>query len=389
MADRRRAVFLFSDTGGGHRSAAEAVAEAVRSAYGSTIEVVLVDALREYAPTPFNRLPRWYPSMVRSPNAWGTSFRISNGRHRGRVLTTLTWPLVRGAARRLVAEVRADLFVAFHPLLIVPMIKALGPERPPFYAVVTDLVTGHTLWYQTAIDLCFVPTEAAAEKARRNRVPPERLRVVGLPVDERFCRPLGDERKLRADLGWPTDRAMVLIVGGGEGMGPLYEASRAIARSGVSAGLAIVAGRNQALRARLESVAWEIPTFVYGFEQRMPEMMQAATILVTKAGPSTIAEAANAGLPLVLYSYLPGQEDGNVDLVVEEGLGKWAPGPARTASAVRELLERPGELTQAVEACRRMARPAAAADVARAVAEQLRRGREPAETGVAGAGSRP
>lgn len=373
MADRPRAVFLFSDTGGGHRSAAEAVADAVRAGYGTEIEVVLVDALRDFAPTPFNRLPGWYPAMVRSPSMWGRSFRISNGRHRGRVLTSLTWPLVRGAARRLVAEVDADLYVAFHPLLIGPMVKALGPERPPFFAVVTDLVTGHTLWYQAAPDLCFVPTESAAEKARRNRVPPERLRVVGLPVAERFCQTLGDERTLRTELGWPLDQAMVLIVGGGEGMGPLFEAARAIALSGVNASLAIVTGRNETLRARLASVEWEVPTFVYGFEHRMPEMMQAATILVTKAGPSTIAEAAIAGLPLVLYSYLPGQEDGNVEFVVEGGLGRWAPGPSQTAAAVRDLLEQPGEYARAADACRRAARPAAAADVARAIAERLSR----------------
>lgn len=371
MADRRRAVFLFSDTGGGHRSAAEAVSEAVAAAFGSSIEVVLVDALQDYAPTPFNRLPGWYPQMVRTPSMWGTSFRISNGRQRGRVLTNLTWPYVRRAARRLVADVQGDLFVAFHPVLITPMMRALGADRPPFYAVVTDLVSGHSLWYQPSLDVCFVPTEAAAEKARRNRVPPERLRVVGLPVAERFCRPLGDESALRSALGWPTDRPMILVVGGGEGMGPLFETARAIARSGIFAGLAVVAGRNEALRQRLERVAWEIPTQVYGFERRMPEMMQAATLLVTKAGPSTIAEAANAGLPLVLYSFLPGQEEGNVDFVVSGGMGRWAPGATQTANAVRELLESPGELARAEEACRQAARPRAAAEVADAVAECL------------------
>lgn len=323
MAERRRAVFLFSDTGGGHRSAAEAVAEAVARRAEGDVEVLLVDALQTYAPTPFNRLPGLYPRMVRTPRMWGMGFRASNGRQRGRVLTTLIWPYVRRASQRLVAEVSADLFVSFHPLLIAPTIKALGSERPPFFAVVTDLVTGHSLWYHHRLDLCFLPTEDAEHRARVNGMRPEKLRVVGLPVAERFCRPPGDQGRLRAELGWPQDRPMVLVVGGGEGMGPLFETACAIARSGVRAGLAIVTGRNESLRRRLEQVAWEIPTWVYGFEQRMPEMMQAATLLVTKAGPSTIAEAANAGLPVVLYSYLPGQEEGNVDFVVSRGLGRW------------------------------------------------------------------
>ena len=375
MAERRRAVFLFSDTGGGHRSAAEAVAEAVARHAADDVEVLLVDALHNYAPTPFNRLPGLYPRMVRTPRMWGMGFRVSNGRQRGRVLTTLIWPYVRRASQRLVAEVSADLFVSFHPLLIAPTLKALGSTPPPFFAVVTDLVTGHSLWYHHRLDLCFLPTAEAEHRALVNGMKPERLRVVGLPVAERFCTPPGDRARLRAELGWPQDRPMVLVVGGGEGMGPLFETACAIARSGVEAGLAIVTGRNENLRRRLEQVAWEIPTWVYGFEQRMPQMMQAATLLVTKAGPSTIAEAANAGLPVVLYSYLPGQEEGNVEYVVSGGLGRWAPGAVQTSAAVRDLLANPEELERAVSACRRAARPRAADEVATAIIARLRDGR--------------
>ena len=375
MAERRRAVFLFSDTGGGHRSAAEAVAEAVARHAADDVEVLLVDALHNYAPTPFNRLPGLYPRMVRTPRMWGMGFRVSNGRQRGRVLTTLIWPYVRRASQRLVAEVSADLFVSFHPLLIAPTLKALGSAPPPFFAVVTDLVTGHSLWYHHRLDLCFLPTAEAEHRALVNGMKPERLRVVGLPVAERFCAPPGDRGRLRAELGWPQDRPMVLVVGGGEGMGPLFETACAIARSGVDAGLAIVTGRNEKLRRRLEQVAWEIPTWVYGFEQRMPQMMQAATLLVTKAGPSTIAEAANAGLPVVLYSYLPGQEEGNVEYVVSGGLGRWAPGAVQTSAAVRDLLANPEELERAAFACRRAARPRAADEVATAVIARLRDGR--------------
>jgi 1,2-diacylglycerol 3-beta-galactosyltransferase len=107
-----------------------------------------------------------------------------------------------------------------------------------------------------------------------------------------------------------------------------------------------------------------VPTFVYGFEHRMPEMMQAATILVTKAGAATAVEALNAGLPMVLYTRVPGQEDGNVQYVVDEGLGVWAPGPDRAADAVVGWLENPGDLSRAAAACRRLAYPGAAQNVA-------------------------
>src|SRR4030065_543924 len=94
-------------------------------------------------------------------------------------------------------------------------------------------------------------------------------------------------------------------------------------------------------------------------------MMQAATPLVTKAGPGTISEALNAGLPMVLYSRLPGQEDGNVRYVVEKGVGVWARAPGGAAPAAQGWLGQPQALSQAATRCREAARPRAA----RAVAE--------------------
>jgi 1,2-diacylglycerol 3-beta-galactosyltransferase len=165
-------------------------------------------------------------------------------------------------------------------------------------------------------------------------------------------------------------------------MGPLFETARAIARGGGRFALAIVAGRNEALRRRLETVAWEVPTTVYGFERRMPELMQAARILVSKAGPGTITEAMNAGLPMVLYSYLPGQEEGNAAYVVGVGAGVWAPGPEAAAAAVGAWLARPAEIERAASAARAAARPDAARAVARLLAAQAAR-KPPLAAGMA------
>jgi 1,2-diacylglycerol 3-beta-galactosyltransferase len=367
MPDRKRILFLFSDTGGGHRSAAEAIIEALDRNYPQRYQAKLVDVLKAYAPLPFNRLPAIYPRMVRLPRAWGAGYRLSNGHGRARALTAAAWPYVRAAARRLVVEQAPDLAVSVHPILNAPVIKALGRPGPPFLTVVTDLVTTHALWYHRRVSLCLVPTEQARERALACGLQPGQVRVVGLPVSWRFCQPPGDRSRLRGELGWPADRPMVLLVGGGEGMGPMFETAKAIAGIAGNFSLAVVAGRNGRLRNRLEAEVWPIPTFIYGFERRMPEMMQAASLLVTKAGPGTIAEALNAGLPMVLYSRLPGQEDGNVDYVVGQGVGAWAPGPARAAESVSAWLSSPRELERAAASCRRIARPEAASKVAEVI----------------------
>ena len=60
-----------------------------------------------------------------------------------------------------------------------------------------------------------------------------------------------------------------------------------------------------------------------GFVTNMAEYMVGADLLISKAGPGTIAEAASLGLPVLLTSYLPGQEEGNVDFVIENGFGAY------------------------------------------------------------------
>jgi 1,2-diacylglycerol 3-beta-galactosyltransferase len=371
MSDRKRVLFLFSDTGGGHRSAAEAIIEALDTNFPGAVEPDLVDVLKDYAPRPLDHLPEAYPSMVKVPKAWELGYKLFDGQLRGKALTAAFWPYVRSAAHRVVSEHPADMIVSVHPLLTWPVIKALPSERPPFMVVVTDLVSAHALWYNASVDTYVVATSEARAKALEMGLPESRVTVLGLPVAERFTRPAADPAAARQRLGWPTDRPMVLVVGGSEGMGPIFETVCAIARQPGEFGLAVVAGRNRRLKEKLEAVTWQVPAFIYGFVHEMPELMQAADLLVTKAGPGTITEALNAGLPMVLYSRLPGQEEGNVDYVVDKGVGVWAPGPEPAAAAVGRWLNRPQDIEKASAVCREIARPAAARHIAELIVENL------------------
>ncbi len=364
-------VFYFSDTGGGHRSAAEAIIEALHLKYGQGFTAEMVDFFKEYAPPPFSRMPELYPEFVKAPRLWQASFYATDGRARVRTLTASMWPIAREAARKLVQDHPAELIVTVHPIANSLALKALGPNRPPFYAVVTDLVTTHAFWFDARADIIFVPTEMANQRAISYHMSPEKVEVVGLPVADRYCKPVGDKEGLRKKLGWPVDKPMVLMVGGGEGMGPLGRNARAIDDSGLDLGLAVVCGRNRKLEESLKAVPWENPAFIYGFTREMPELMRAADVIVTKAGPGTIAEALNANLPIILYSKIPGQEDGNVTFVESEGAGVWAPKPHIVVRTLTRWLSRPAERQLVSSNARRIARPDAARRIARAIGQTL------------------
>jgi 1,2-diacylglycerol 3-beta-galactosyltransferase len=361
---------LFSDTGGGHRSAAQAVIEALEEKHRGGFALDMVDVFKAYAPYPLNRMPDLYPAMVKLPNLWRLGYRMLDGRRRTKVVMDSVWPWVRPAAKQLVREHPADLVLSVHPLFIAPVLRALGKHHPPFITVVTDLVSTPNYWFHRRVDICVVPTEEVRHNAMKSGLSAEQVKLLGLPVRKKFLQP-GDKMDIRRRLGWPLDRTMVLLVGGGEGMGPLYETARNIARLSPECSLCVIAGKNDKLRQRLEKAEWKIPVFIYGFVTEMPDLMKAADILVTKAGPGTISEALVSGLPMILYSRIPGQEDGNVRYVVEEGAGRWAPGAERTAKAVRRWVVHPSFKENAAAACRRIARPQAANDIADLIWEWL------------------
>jgi 1,2-diacylglycerol 3-beta-galactosyltransferase len=364
-------VFLFSDTGGGHRSAAEAILEAMSSEFPGKMTAELVDIFKDYAPTPLNRAASIYPPLSRMPEMWGLGYKLSDGARQARTFTTLVWPYIRRASKKLVRENKCDLIVSVHPFANSPVLRAIQNDHQNFITVVTDMVSTHAFWYDNRANLVVVPTAEAKERGICYGVDPEKIHVIGLPVAERFCHPPSDKKIVRKELNWSEDLPVILLVGGGEGMGPLEKIAHAINDSGLQASMAIVCGRNAKLKTTLETYQWNIPTHIYGFTRDMPNFMAAADILVTKAGPGTISEALIAGLPIIIYSRLPGQEDGNVFYVVNQKAGVWAPHPERVVAAIQEWILDPPKRQKAVEACLAIAKPDAAVKIAGIIAEQV------------------
>ena len=369
--ERPHVLFLYSDTGGGHRSAVEAIIEAINLDFPNRISTEMIDFFKQYAPPPFDLAPEIYPPMANVPDLWKMGYKLSNGPQRTRFLYRIMWPYVRHSYSRLINEHPYDLLVIVHPAPVITFSQALRPGSPPFITVVTDMVSTHALWYDNRSDLVLVPTETARQHGLSLGLRSEQISVVGLPVAKRFCLPSRDRRANRARMGWHEDLPVILLIGGGEGMGPLAKVARAISKAHLNATLVVVTGRNQKLRSQLEAEEWSMPTFIYGFVQKMPDFMHCADILLTKAGPGTISEAFITGLPMILYSYMPGQEDGNVSYVVTECAGVWAPKTNRIIEVLRNWLDHPDEREKVAANCRRLAKPDAAGLVARAIAERL------------------
>jgi len=368
---KKRILFLFSDTGGGHRAATNAIIEGLNLEFPGEFDTQMVDFLRYYSPSPLKYSPEIYPPLSKMKATWKVSYEAANGPKRSKAVNDLTYPYLRKSAQRLIAENPADLIVSVHPLANAVIPRAMHDHPVPFVTVVTDMVSTHAFWYSQKANLIIVPTDQAKNRGIRLGIPADKMTVIGQPVSPDFAAVTESKEELKKERGWTREEPVVLLVGGGDGMGPVKRVARAINEAYLPVNLAVICGRNEELRNHITKLKWNIPHEVYGFTSEMPRFMKAADIFLTKAGPGSISEAFICGLPIVMYACLPGQEEGNVDYVLDGKAGLWAPDPETVVSQVHQLVGDQESRQAMAAASLKLARPNAAREIAHGIANLL------------------
>jgi len=328
----KRVLLLISDTGGGHRSAANALVAALDEVdVGPHGEPLIlehrIEDVAAHCSFPLSQLGPAYSAALRfAPPLYGALYHATNGRRRFRSVIRFCEPLYRARLRDLFTSYRPDVIVSVHPLLNHAALRAradAGMIEVPVITVVTDLGRVHEGWLVPEVNAVVVPAREVYQRAKDRGVPVERIYHLGHPVHPKFETVSDTKLQIRAQLGLPAHKTIALLMAGGEGGGKLLPTTLALAKSKLPLHLVVVTGRNKALRTKLDELAPSLPTpmTVLGYCDNVPELMRAADLLVTKAGPGTIAEASLAEVPVVVYDFIPGQEYGNLKYVENNGIG--------------------------------------------------------------------
>ncbi|MBI2907198.1 MAG: glycosyltransferase [Chloroflexi bacterium] len=339
-------LIVTASTGAGHNSAAMSLCRALTELAGGGGEVSTVDLLARasWLCQPW----RLYgPIILRWPSLWGLVYGLSNNSYFFRLSNGLGGGM-RDLPLGLLDARRTQCIVCVHPLGNQAVAHALSRlEHPaPLITVVTDLGEAHTAWIAPQVSLYVAPTEEVRASLVAKGVSPERVTVLGLPTDRRFCADCTDPCLARRKLGLAEDRFTVLLTGGGEGAGDILAAAKAISHAKLPIQLVIVCGRNEGLRRRLEKSGLAAPRVVLGFTDNMSDVMQAADVVVGKAGALTIGEAVAMGKPLVILSPLPGQEDGNARFAADHGLAVRVSDVSELVSTLERWMSRPEEMAE-------------------------------------------
>jgi len=351
----KRVLLLISDTGGGHRSACNAITAALdevdKGPHGEPLQLDhRIEDVAAHCTFPLSKLGPAYSAALRfAPPIYGALYHATNGRRRFRSVIRFCEPLYRERLKRLFLEYKPDVIVSVHPLLNHAALRARADADlmdVPVITVITDLGKVHEGWLVPEVDAVVVPAREVYQRAKERGIPPERIYQLGHPVHPKFEDVSETKAEIRKHLGWPLDTTIALLMAGGEGGGKLLPTTLALAKSKLPLHLVVVAGRNAALRTRLNELAPSLPTpmTVLGYCNNVPELMRASDLLVTKAGPGAIAEASVAEVPVVVYDFIPGQERGNLEYVRTNGIGVVALTSADVVRSVRRIVSNVGRL---------------------------------------------
>jgi processive 1,2-diacylglycerol beta-glucosyltransferase len=268
-----------------------------------------------------------------------------------------------------VDEFTPDAVVCTHFLPTNVVQARFKTKPPPVYVVVTDFDV-HSSWIHPGAAAYFVGSDEIRHMVAGYGIPAERVHVTGIPIMPQFSRRRGRD-VVRRELGLVPRAPVILMISGGVGMTNLEEAVERVLSVPEDMHLLVVCGKNEKMKKRLEVITKNAGDRIrlYGFVTNVHDMMEAADLVITKAGGLTVSEALSRGTPMIIYMPIPGQEERNSDYLLEQGAAVKAKGLETIDYKVKELLTAPERLSRMRQAAEAIARPNAARDVVRLAIE--------------------
>jgi processive 1,2-diacylglycerol beta-glucosyltransferase len=358
---------LTTSFGAGHVRAAEALRDAFHEQHPDG-EIYIYDFLRNY-----NRyLSRaaeeaYYAITKHTPRMYKFFYQLEStpvarlGKMESR--------LGRGKLLRLIDELRPDAIISTHFLPAGVLDRLAEKVTIPTGVVMTDYES-HPIWLYPRVNAYFIAHEGMRGDLVASGVEPSRIHVTGIPIKAQFGQDLDREglrKRFLAHPEWPV----VLVVSGGQGVGPLMEVMESLDGVTLPLQAVVIAGRNRVLAKRLREYArsLRVPVQVLGFVDNIHEWMAAADLIVSKAGGLTVSEAIAARLPMMIVRPTPGQEDGNTDYVTWLGAGVHVRDVELLTASLNQVFRDPQRLEDMRRAAQRIARPHAATDIIRTMTE--------------------
>jgi len=336
----KKILILTAGYGEGHNTAARNIGAGIEAVAGGRVEARVLDPLS----TTYGWVDRWatkcYVATINHlPSLWAAVYRFIDS-----CSAEYAVPMnrLRAAMKALLEAEQPDAVVSTHPIYNFALKGIARDGRKRRFAqvtAITDSISVNSVWHRFGSDAYIVANEDTAAVLRKRRVPAEKIHVIGFPVSLRFA----DREPVRIPPP-PGGRWRVLhVINSGKRDAPSL-VRRLLQFDEID--LKITVGRDELLRKAIEEVVAQSDrkAEVFGWTDRMPDLICDSHLLISKAGGATVQEALAARTPMVMTQVVPGQEEGNARLLLQHRCGIMADSSDRIVAAVRAAFANDGAL---------------------------------------------
>ncbi len=313
-----KVLILTITTGQGHNQAAKTLSEYLEKHDG--VKAVTLDAF-EYINQGLKEIvSRGYlMSAKRLPKVYGKAYRMAEKRdsENGYIMRA-TSSIMAKKLIGFVEEYDADVIVCTHVFaaMLVTDIEKKFKRDIKTIGIVTDF-TIHPYWEETDLDYYITANEFLTNQALKKGISKDRVIPIGIPIDPKFAK-VCEKDRARAILGIENMNT-VLVMSGSMGYGKVARVVKKLDSSNLNFQIISVCGNNQKLKKQIDKMHLKHKIYNFGFTDKVDLMMDAADCIVTKPGGITSSEALAKGLPMIIANPIPGQEDRNVEFLMNNG----------------------------------------------------------------------
>lgn len=326
-----RILIVTAGYGEGHNSAARGLASALEG----RAEVLVVDPCAEGAPELNEVLRHGYRTMTTySPAVWDWVYRATE-RHDFSKETFNVLRKPEGALAEKIESFEPDAIISTYPLYpyFIERLRKRGRWKGLVFTVVTDSIEINNAWLQAPTDYWLVTDGVTRRKMMAKGLPEGKVIETGFPVAPLFrsLEPLTSTSS--------TDPFRVLYFTTGRKPQLSSVAQPILECEGTS--LTMVLGGNvRRLYRAAREIKKEYPgrVRILGWSRKIPTHLCSHHLAVGKAGGATVHESIAASTPMLIHHLVPGQEEGNLELLRSIGGGDLADTPEKLKAKMQELL---------------------------------------------------
>lgn len=363
-----KVLILSITTGQGHHQCGMAVSDYLNE---NGVECQLLDCFAYLSKLFGEAIQQGYLlSTQYTPKTYGKLYRLAEKKENpsGELsLPRLTISMLAKKIESYCAEYSPDLIVCTH-VFAAQLVTEFETFSVPTIGIITDFKI-HPFWEDTALDYYVTANELLKNQAEKKFGKETTILPFGIPISPKFATSIS-KQEARAQLGIP-DKKTVFIISGSMGFGDIVKTIKQLDSLDMDFQILSVCGKNTKAKKKIDNMESTKDIYNYGYVSNVDVMMDAADIIITKPGGLTSSEALAKGLPMILMSPIPGQEDRNAEFFLNNGVAAMISDTFPVDECIYQILNNPWRLPIMEQAVKNIAKPNAAKDLGDFIIETI------------------